>query len=180
MKEGLYDVIAPADLAGLTADDMQLLLSGRAEPVRALSPLLSPAFFFRCVLVAVVTQLSAAPSQVSVEQLKKLAVFEDARGAAVREKDPAALEQFRTLFWETVTHVYCANWVGGWVCMCVCMCVLGVCALGVVRVCCLEVVTVHRTFLPPHLHLHPALVCVFASRHLMRPPLPLPSGRVDG
>jgi len=30
---GLPDVVAPEDLKGLTADDLQLLLSGRAEAV---------------------------------------------------------------------------------------------------------------------------------------------------
>ncbi len=31
--QGLYDVVSSDDLKGLTADDLQLLLSGKAEPV---------------------------------------------------------------------------------------------------------------------------------------------------
>ena len=31
--QGVYDVISNEDLKGLTADDLQLLLSGKAEPV---------------------------------------------------------------------------------------------------------------------------------------------------
>jgi hypothetical protein len=35
LREGLYDVISPGDLSDLTAEDLQLLLSGR---VRLLPP----------------------------------------------------------------------------------------------------------------------------------------------
>jgi hypothetical protein len=71
LKEGLFDVLSPKDLKGLTADDLQLLLSGRAEAV-------------------------------TVKQLRSIATFEDARGAAVRERDPGALVAFEQLFWQTV------------------------------------------------------------------------------
>lgn len=104
-KSGLYDVISAEDMKGLTADDLQLLLSGKAEvrilPHSASLCLVLPRVY-HSQLNPFAARLLFFAQPITTAQLRELSTFEDARGVALRSAEPEQLERFTALFWETV------------------------------------------------------------------------------